>query len=204
VAQTARRIVQIAFARNSRLQNVDVVGVVLSDPGRDGVKYPVFNVGTVPIWTASVERESLTLANVPAWLNLPNIDAGSWLRARSQIYINPRVLPNTAIRVAGIPLFESAANAATETATLRSSSASPINKTPDKTLSTTPRNVVPRSTVAPTSSRPSQVVPFPTRPRTATSMRMSKPPMNRNALAKSRRAPSSTRIAPQFPRPPVR
>lgn len=112
VAQTAQRIVRIAFAQNPRLQNVDVVGVVLSDPARDGVKYPVFSVGAVPVWTASIERRNIVLANGPAWLNQPNTDAGSWLRARSEIYINPRVLPETALRLAEAPLFQSATNAA--------------------------------------------------------------------------------------------
>lgn len=94
VAQTAKRIVQLAFATDSALQNVDVVGVVLNDPQRDRVRYAVFAVGAIPVFTASIQRKDLVSAKFATWLNAPNADAGLWLRARSQLYINERFLPS--------------------------------------------------------------------------------------------------------------
>lgn len=213
VAQTARRVVQIAFALNPRLQNVDVVGVVLSDPSRDGVKYPVFSVGLVPVWTASVERRNIVLPNGPAWLNVPNVDAGSWLRARSRIYINPRVLPETALRLAGAPLFQSAASADNEAAkpspsTMVSSASTPPKKAQ---LSTALHNVAPGSPVAPktvapkTAPRPSPVAVSSAKPAMTTPTPTHKPGTQQNgAITEPRRVSSSTRLAPQLSRPPSR
>ncbi len=93
VTQTAARIVQIAFAQSPRMQNVDVVGVVLNDPARDGVKYPVFAEGMIPVFTASIQRSQLILTGAAAVFNAPTTDAGTWLRERSRLYFNERVLP---------------------------------------------------------------------------------------------------------------
>ena len=101
VTKTAQRIVQIAFANDSALQSVDVVGVVLNDPERDKMRYPVFARGAIPVWTASVQRKDLVSKKFASQLNAPNADAGLWLRARSRLYINERVLPRNDVEVGG-------------------------------------------------------------------------------------------------------
>ena len=93
VAQTAQRVVQAAFANDSALQSIDIVGVVINAPQRDKVRFPVFAIGAIPVWTASVQRANLVSKKFAANLNSPNADAGLWLRARSRLYINERVLP---------------------------------------------------------------------------------------------------------------
>ena len=104
VVGSAQRIVQIAFARNPKLQNVDVVGVVVSDPARGKAKYAVFSDGVVPVFSASVARQKLLVTGAQSWLNAPNADAGWWLRARSRLWFNPNVLGAQALRPA-TPLF---------------------------------------------------------------------------------------------------
>ncbi len=97
VAQTAARIVQRAFAADDKLQNIDVSGVALNDPratpGQGAAGSAVFAPGAVPVFTASVARRDLTMLQGPRWLNAPDVDGGLWLRARSRLYINARVLP---------------------------------------------------------------------------------------------------------------
>jgi len=102
VAATAARIIRIAFATDSQLQNIDVTGVVLNasqdeaatdNPAHAPANPIVFTTGIVPVFTASVPRERLDLAGKWAFTNNPGADAGLWLRSRSRLYINPRVLP---------------------------------------------------------------------------------------------------------------
>ena len=92
VVQSAQRIVKIAFATNTALQNIDVTGVVINAPQRDGVRYPLFATGAIAVFTASVQRQNLWLARADSSLNARNADAGLWLRARSRLYFNERVL----------------------------------------------------------------------------------------------------------------
>lgn len=102
VAATAARIIRIAFATDSQIQNVDITGVVLNgsqdpeatdNPGNAPANPIVFTPGVVPVFSATVSRDRLNLSGQWAFTNLPNADAGLWLRARSRLYINPRVLP---------------------------------------------------------------------------------------------------------------
>ncbi|HVF11232.1 MAG TPA: phosphatase PAP2 family protein [Abditibacteriaceae bacterium] len=93
VAVTATSIVKRAFHIDSQLRNVDVVGAVLNDGSTRHASPHVFTMGEIPVFTASVPRDRLRLANGPRWLNWPGLDPGMWLRARSQLYINARVLP---------------------------------------------------------------------------------------------------------------
>lgn len=98
VAATAAQIVRGAFHLDPLLQNVDVAGVILNDPNRASARSYIFAVGAVPVLTASVARRNLHLAQGPQWANAPNVDGGLWLRYRSLLYVNPRVLPATAPR----------------------------------------------------------------------------------------------------------
>lgn len=98
VADRAARLVRAAFGLDSQLQNVDIIGVA-RDQGRnlDGSQM-VFAGDEVPVFTASIQRKNL-LVSGPAWLNAPGVDGGSWLRARSLIYINERALPVAGARL---------------------------------------------------------------------------------------------------------
>ena len=105
VAARAARLVQTAFALDSQLQNVDIVAVSL-DEGRnlDG-SLVTFAGDEVPVFTASVQRKNLILpAPAPAWLNAPGLDGGTWLRARSRLYINARALPDSPAPAAATPV----------------------------------------------------------------------------------------------------
>jgi len=94
VADRAGRLTRETFALDSQMQNVDIIAVA-RDEGRSlDHSLLVFPGDEVPVFTASVQRKNVVLAS-PAWLNAPGLDGGSWLRARSRLYINPRALPNT-------------------------------------------------------------------------------------------------------------
>jgi len=94
VADRAGRLTRETFALDSQMQNVDIIAVA-RDGGRDlDNSLLVFPGDEVPVFTASVQRKDVILAS-PAWLNAPGLDGGSWLRARSRLYINPRALPDT-------------------------------------------------------------------------------------------------------------
>jgi len=93
VAATTAAIVKRAFHIDAQLQNIDVVGAILNDGSPRNASPYVFTVGEVPVFTASVQRGNLRIINGPQWVNLPNVDPGLWLRARSRLYINARVLP---------------------------------------------------------------------------------------------------------------
>lgn len=138
VAQTAQRIVRIAFATDNILQSVDVVGVVLNNPTRDKVRYPIFTIGAIPVWTASVQRKDLVLENVAPWLNWPNADAGLWLRARSKIYINERVLPT-----------KDAQNAKVDNVFLLSPNQTSSTQNAPRVLTTPPNSVASKANIKP-------------------------------------------------------
>jgi membrane-associated phospholipid phosphatase len=92
VLTTAARIVRAAFRSDAQLQNIDVTAVVLNDPRRGVATLPVFAVGAIPVFTASVARRNLIVRDKP-WVDVPGVDDGLWLRARSRLYINANVLP---------------------------------------------------------------------------------------------------------------
>jgi len=96
VAERAGRLARATFALDSRMQNVDIIAVT-RDGGRnlDG-SLMIFPGDEVPVFTASVQRKNVVLTPpTPAWLNSPGLDGGSWLRARSRLYINDRALPES-------------------------------------------------------------------------------------------------------------
>lgn len=96
VADSAARIARLAFAVDPTLENIDISGVVLNAPhkarGSSQSSLSVFATGAIPVFTASIARRDLIIQKKP-WVNLPTVDPGLWLRARSRLYINARVLP---------------------------------------------------------------------------------------------------------------
>lgn len=140
VAQSARQIVQIAFAQNPKLRNVDIVAVILSAPERDKAKYAVFSEGVVPVFSASVERAKLVLGGNKAIFDAPTANAGLWLRARSLLYFNERVLPAMPL-AAPTSLFGNAKPTPKTTPTLKPKP----TVAPAKTL--VPKTLVPKTVV---------------------------------------------------------
>jgi hypothetical protein len=92
VAEVAARLVKTAFALDRQLQNVDVTAIARGDAAQIDGSLMRFIGDEVPVFTASIQRKNLVL-QAPRWANAPNLDGGSWLRTRSRIYINDRVLP---------------------------------------------------------------------------------------------------------------
>lgn len=201
VAQTAQRIVQLAFATDSALQNVDVVGVVLNDPQRDGVRYPVFAVGAIPVWTASIQRQNLVSNRFAPWLNAPNADAGLWLRARSKIYINERVLSAHKSEVSTPPaMFIEAPATSSTPSTRKAPSATPqpfapkvapplsaLKSAPQKPNTSQQTNPLPKN--SPTKVAPSKSAPTKTanalRPLPSQKLPMQKPQLQKPQMQKT-------------------
>ena len=207
VAQTAQRIVQTAFATDSALQSVDVVGVVLNHPQRDKVRLPVFAVGAIPVWTASVQRKDLVSKKFASQLNAPNADAGLWLRARSRLYINERVLPRNVVKVSGAPtlFIETSSTRSTPKAATKSFAPPmvPSSKLTPKIIAQQAKTQAPKPSVPETQA--AKVA-----PRAATSRlspapkiqtpKLSKPKLSlpQTLIEKSKRT-SSTRTKPKTP-----
>ena len=140
VAERAAKLVRTAFFFDSQLQNVDIIAVA-SDQGRnlDGSQM-IFAGDEVPVFTASVQRKNLIVAS-PAWANAPGVDGGSWLRARSLLYINERALPASPEPVVVAP----------------TPGASPMPSTPASRATSAPLSSPrpsPTATVQPTSKTP--------------------------------------------------
>lgn len=167
VANSAARIVRTAFALDEKLQNVDVVGVVLSDPERDKVKYAVFGDGTIPVFTASIQRKNLILPPSQAWLNAPNADAGLWLRARSRLYINTRVLPANSLAAQPAPLFQNAPTSNIETLNMNANANA--NLQPATPKSVIQKATIPRAPTSPTPKTPNSKTPAPSATQNPTS-----------------------------------
>ena len=92
VADRAATLVKAAFAADTRLDNVDVTAILRGDARSIDGSLMRFAGDEVPVFTASVQRKNLIVA-APRWANDPKLDGGSWLRARSQLWINDTVLP---------------------------------------------------------------------------------------------------------------
>ena len=92
VAQRAATLVKSAFAADAQLDNVDITGVVTGDAAQLDNSLMHFAGDEVPVFTASVQRRNLIVAK-PKWANDPNLEGGLWLRTRSRLWINDRVLP---------------------------------------------------------------------------------------------------------------
>ena len=92
VANRAATLVKAAFAADARLDNVDVVAIMQGDARTIDGSPMNFAGDEVPIFSASVQRKNL-IVKAPRWANDPRLDAGLWLRARSRLWVNDRVLP---------------------------------------------------------------------------------------------------------------
>jgi membrane-associated phospholipid phosphatase len=91
-AQVAAELVKRAFQADAQLQHVDVLGIWLR-----GATNTTPNAMR-PIFTASIERRDLIIRQPgkPRWVNDPHLEGGLWLRARSLLFIDPKVLPPAA------------------------------------------------------------------------------------------------------------
>ena len=92
VAQRAATLVKAAFAADPKLDNVDVTGVATGDGAQAPDSLMRFAGDEVPVFTASVQRRNL-IVRAPKWANDPNLEGGLWLRTRSRLWIDDRVLP---------------------------------------------------------------------------------------------------------------
>jgi membrane-associated phospholipid phosphatase len=90
--ECAARLVKEIFALDSQIENVDVVAIMRGDASVIDDSLMRFTGDEVPVFTASVQRKNLIIEG-NNWANSPTIDGGSWLRFRSRIYLNERVLP---------------------------------------------------------------------------------------------------------------
>lgn len=91
-ANTAALLVKLAFQSDAQLQNVDVTAILRGDGAQIDGSQVHFAGDEVPVFTASIARQSLRIQS-PRWANDPKLDGGSWLRARSRLYINEKILP---------------------------------------------------------------------------------------------------------------
>ncbi len=93
VAQRAATLVKAAFAADAQLDNVDITGVVTGG-AQSGGNLMRFAGDEVPVFTASIARRNLVVS-APKWANAPGLEAGLWLRTRSRLWIDDKVLPST-------------------------------------------------------------------------------------------------------------
>ena len=93
VAQRAATLVKAAFAADAKLDNVDITGVV-TNVANTGDSLMRFAGDEVPVFTASIQRRNLYV-NAPKWANDPGLEGGLWLRTRSRLWIDDKVLPRT-------------------------------------------------------------------------------------------------------------
>lgn len=148
VAQHAATLVKAAFAADSRLDNVDITGVVTGDAAQLDNSLMHFAGDELPVFTASVQRRNLKV-KAPQWANDPQLEGGLWLRTRSRLWINDRVLPRLAKKPKTKPKATPKPTPTTTAATPRPT----IKPTP--TTAATPRPTAqatarPRVKVAPT------------------------------------------------------
>lgn len=105
VLQTATSMARAAFHADAQLQNIDLVGVSLNAQPDDYAPRPTTVPGPLPVFSASVARRDIEgTRRLPKPLAVSNPGAGepdaAWLRARSLLYLNQRVLPAPAAMLA--------------------------------------------------------------------------------------------------------
>ena len=86
------RLAKAILTLDSQIENVDVIAVMRGDAAVIDDSEMRFTGDEVPVFTASIQRKNLIIEGND-WANSPTIDGGSWLRFRSRIYLNNRVLP---------------------------------------------------------------------------------------------------------------
>ena len=157
-AQSAARIVKICLRTEPSLASVDVLGVIFptETPSAAGQTFGEGSTATpaeeapraLPVFTASIQRQNLILANGPAWLNAPKVDDGLWLRARSRLFIDPEILPAATPKPPPAPV---PTPTAVPTATLiPKPTVAPTAKPTAKPVVVIPAPVKPQPTVRPT------------------------------------------------------
>ena len=187
VAQRAAALVKGAFAADAKLDNVDITGVVTGDAAQTDDSLMNFAGDEVPVFTASVQRRNL-IVKTPIWANDPTLEGGLWLRTRSRLWIDDKMLP----RVPDSP----------------QPMATP---TPNPTIAPTP-GALSNATPKPTSQLPVTIVPpivNPTISQNSTAAPTAKPshstvivptPTAATATPQPKRTPRITpRITPQAP-----
>lgn len=91
-ASTVAAIARGSLRVDSQLSNVDVAAVTFDVPmSQQNGEQPQLIGGTLPVFTASITRESAARA---PFAN-PALDAETWLRARSLLYVDNTRLPAT-------------------------------------------------------------------------------------------------------------
>lgn len=91
-ADTAAKLTKLAFASDSQLQNVDITAILRGDGLQIDGSQVRFAGDEVPVFTASIARQHLHVAS-PRWANDPKLKGGLWLRTRSRLFINEKILP---------------------------------------------------------------------------------------------------------------
>ncbi len=147
VAQRAAALVKGAFAADAKLDNVDITGVVTGDAAQTDNSLMNFAGDEVPVFTASVQRRNL-IVKAPTWANDPTLEGGLWLRTRSRLWVNDKILPR--VPAAPKPVAKptiAPTPGATPTRTTQAPVATPI---PPKPKVAPTAMVAPRAMVAPT------------------------------------------------------
>ena len=92
VTAVAARLVKTAFHADAKIDHIDILGMK-----KNLENSTLYTEGGTPVFTASVDRDSLILHGNRAWLNAANTNPGLWLRARSLLYFDPQVLPSNEV-----------------------------------------------------------------------------------------------------------
>jgi hypothetical protein len=88
----AVRLLKSAFHADAKINHIDILGMK-----KNLENSTLYTEGGTPVFTASVDRDSLILRGSRAWLNAANTNPGLWLRARSLLYFNPQILPSNEV-----------------------------------------------------------------------------------------------------------
>ncbi len=187
VADRAGRLTRATFALDSHMQNVDII-CVERDGGRNlDASMMMFPGDEVPVFTASVQRKNVVL-RAPAWLNAPSLDGGSWLRARSRLYINDRALPvNSSLPATAVQPLAPQSASATNRASTSNRSTKGTTATGTEGVATSNRQATgAASRPTPTSPAPATRVMAPSSSANAQSARVQSAP---RALQNARRSP---------------
>ena len=151
VAQRAATLVKAAFAADPKLDNVDVTGVVTGDSAQSDDNLMRFAGDEVPVFTASIQRRNLVVRE-PRWANAPGLEGGLWLRTRSRLWIDDKLLPR--LPETPKPAATPKAVATPTTAATPLVTATPIAKT-GAPIIVAPPKVAPKTATTPSAATPS-------------------------------------------------
>ena len=144
VAQRAAMLVKAAFAADKQLDNVDVTGVT-TGAAPNGDSLMRFAGDEMPVFTASIQRRNLVVS-APKWANDPSLEGGLWLRTRSRLWIDDKVLPRTpeSPQPIAAPTVAPTALPTSAPTTVATPSVKPM-----PSINATPRSSAPSATAAP-------------------------------------------------------